>query len=251
MSTQRIRLGEVTAMMQEMTDTVSDIAGRATQAASSAQESGGAATEGGRTVGQTVESMRSISTSVRSGAEAIRELSVCADQIGEIIAMINDIADQTNLLALNAAIEAARAGEHGRGFAVVADEVRKLAERTTSSTGEVTSSIRLIQQKTADAVSEIDTGLEAVDSGVELATSAGAGLQAIVGATERVASMIGGIAAAAEEQNASVHGMTENILAVAGSFDEVNEQADQSARAMDSLATRAEQLRGLVSRFRF
>jgi methyl-accepting chemotaxis protein len=251
MSTQRIRLGEVTAMMQEMTDTVSDIAGRATQAASSAQESGGAATEGGRTVGQTVESMRSISTSVRSGAEAIRELSVCAHQIGEIIAMINDIADQTNLLALNAAIEAARAGEHGRGFAVVADEVRKLAERTTSSTGEVTSSIRLIQQKTADAVSEIDTGLEAVDSGVELATSAGAGLQAIVGATERVASMIGGIAAAAEEQNASVHGMTENILAVAGSFDEVNEQADQSARAMDSLATRAEQLRGLVSRFRF
>ncbi len=249
-SMQRQRVMEISSMMDEMSDTVSSVAQQASTAAQSAEGSGDAANTGGQMVSQTIESIRLVSESVQRGAATIKELSECADQIGQIITVIDDIADQTNLLALNAAIEAARAGEHGRGFAVVADEVRKLAERTTTSTKEVTDSIRMIQAKTSEAVEEITAGLGAVEGGVETATGAGASLGGIVRSTSEVAHMIATIAAAAEEQNASVNGISENVNAVTMSFAEFDEQVAQSAAAMESLSSRAERLRALVGRFR-
>lgn len=249
-SIQRQRVMEISSMMDEMSDTVSSVAQQASTAAQSAEGSGDAASTGGQMVSQTIESIRLVSESVQRGAATIKELSECADQIGQIITVIDDIADQTNLLALNAAIEAARAGEHGRGFAVVADEVRKLAERTTASTKEVTDSIRMIQAKTSEAVEEITAGLGAVEGGVQTATSAGESLEGIVRSTSEVARMIATIAAAAEEQNASVNGISENVNAVTMSFAKFDEQVAQSAAAMESLSSRAERLRTLVGRFR-
>ena len=124
--------------------------------------------------------MQGIATEVQSSADTINALGKKSETIGEIIAVINDIADQTNLLALNAAIEAARAGEHGRGFAVVADEVRKLAERTTEATEEVSQSINGIQGETGSAVKLIESGSERVTRGVDLASQAGTALESIV-----------------------------------------------------------------------
>jgi methyl-accepting chemotaxis protein len=158
MSQQTQQTTQVSSAVEEMSSTVVEVARKSADAAGTADDAGKQATEGGRIVAETVTGMKTIAEVVNSSASAINELGKRGEQIGQIIGVINDIADQTNLLALNAAIEAARAGEHGRGFAVVADEVRKLAERTTQATEEVAESIKAIQSETNAAVERMSAG---------------------------------------------------------------------------------------------
>jgi methyl-accepting chemotaxis protein len=179
----------------------------------------------------------------------VRELGKSSDQIGEIISVIDDIADQTNLLALNAAIEAARAGEQGRGFAVVADEVRKLAERTTKATKEIAGMIKKIQVDTAGAVSSMEQGTGEVEKGKQLADRAGASLQEIVGVSQKVTDMVTQIAAASEEQSSASEQISKNVEAISKVTGETAQGTQQIARAAEDLNRLTEKLQELTSRF--
>jgi methyl-accepting chemotaxis protein len=220
---------EIAASSEEMSASVGEVARECAKAATAAGESGRVATEGGEVVQKTVTGMRGIERAVSESAQSVSALGARGEEIGKVIGVINDIADQTNLLALNAAIEAARAGEHGRGFAVVADEVRKLAERTTRATEEIAGSITSIQTETAAAVARMKEGTTEVQAGVQSAEGAGKSLEQIVSVARDVAGMVQAISAAAEEAGAG---------------------AGQSATAATELSAKAEQLRTMVSRFK-
>ena len=250
MNEQSAQVTQISSAIDEMSSSVVEVARKAGDAANSAGESGRMAQEGGQIVEETVVGMNAISEAVATSAVSVQELGKRGEQIGEIIEVINDIADQTNLLALNAAIEAARAGEHGKGFAVVADEVRKLADRTTKATEEVAKSITAIQTETNTAVSKMDSGTQEVDRGVEKAGKAGESLREIVRSAGDVASMVQSIAAAAEEQSAASEQVSKNIESIAAVTREANEGTSQAAQAAQSLSTKAEQLLELVGSFK-
>jgi methyl-accepting chemotaxis protein len=219
---------QIAASSEEMAAAVAEVAQQSTKASQAADESGRIATEGGQVVLGTIESMKGIEAVVGRSAETVKDLGSKSQQIGEVVAVINEIADQTNLLALNAAIEAARAGEHGRGFAVVADEVRKLAERTTKATQEIAQSITSIQTQTAAAVDQMGQGAEQVKQGVGRASEAGGNLERIVTGAKDVAGLLQGISAASQQAGAG---------------------AAQSASAASELSAQAEQLQAMVNRF--
>jgi len=250
MQQQQSQTGQVSAAVEEMSVSITEVAQKASDAARKSVEAGEQATRGGGVVEQTIEGMNAISEQVNESAVAVGELGKRGEQIGEVISVINDIADQTNLLALNAAIEAARAGEHGRGFAVVADEVRKLAERTQKATEEVAESIRAIQGETSHAVERMQSGREQVGAGVTLAQEAGASLTEIVTASRSVAEMIQSIAAAAEQQSAASTEVSRSVESINAVTNESAEGVRQASEAAAQLSGKAEQLRALVNRFR-
>lgn len=249
MNEQSLQVMQISSAIEEMSASVIEVARKSGEAAQNAEGSGKVAQEGGAVVNQTIAGMRAISDAVTASATSVTELGKRGEQIGQIIDVINDIADQTNLLALNAAIEAARAGEHGRGFAVVADEVRKLADRTTKATAEVAESIKAIQLETGEAVQRMNAGTDQVKAGVELATQAGMNLQQIVSSAQEVAGMIQSIAAAAEEQSAASEEVSRNVEAVSAVASQAKEGASQAAQAATQLSTQAERLKALVGRF--
>ncbi|MHB9041660.1 MAG: methyl-accepting chemotaxis protein, partial [Melioribacteraceae bacterium] len=187
---------------------------------------------------------------VKQSAETVQTLGKSSDQIGEIVQVIDDIADQTNLLALNAAIEAARAGEQGRGFAVVADEVRKLAERTTKATKEIATMIKQIQKDTEGAVQSMSRGTEEVEKGKVLADKAGQSLKQIISGAQDVVDMSTQVAAASEEQSSAAEQISKNIEAISNVTQESAAGVQQIARAAEDLNRLTVNLQELVLRFK-
>ncbi len=249
-SEQSAQTYEVVSSIEEMTSTITDSTKNATIAASKAQKAGDTARNGGNVVEQTIEGINRIAEVVISSAQTIEELGKSSDQIGAIIQVINEIADQTNLLALNAAIEAARAGEHGRGFAVVADEVRKLAERTTSATNEITNMIQRIQEDTSGAVIAIEKGKSEVEKGKSLAGDARIALNEIIANTDEVASLINHLAAASEEQNATSQQISSNIELINNVTQQATESTEQISRAAENLNLLTLNLQKVVDLFK-
>ncbi len=240
---------QVSTAVEEMTATIIETSKNAGEASEVATKASEIATSGSEVVAQTIAGMQRIADVVQNSASTISELAKSADQIGEIISVIDDIADQTNLLALNAAIEAARAGEQGRGFAVVADEVRKLAERTTKATAEITSMIKGIQRDTGDAVKSMEEGTVEVDNGRQLADKAGDSLNEILNMNQRVMNMIQQIATAAEQQSTAAEQISKNVDQIATVSKETATGSEQSAKESARLNQQAEQLSKLVKEF--
>jgi len=201
-------------------------------------------------VSETITVMHSISERVTNSAKAVESLGARSDQIGAIVGTIEDIADQTNLLALNAAIEAARAGEQGRGFAVVADEVRALAERTTKATREIGSMIKAIQQETKGAVVAMEEGVHEVSKGTEKAAESGQALEQILQQINDVTTQIHQVATAAEEQTATTSEISNNMHQITEVVSQTASGAQESAAAAHQLAELAEDLRRIVKQFK-
>ena len=250
MARQRDQTAQVSAGIEEMSTTVAHVADQTTRATTSASSAGQQAADGGRVVQETVASIHGIAEVVNESARAIDTLGHRAQAIGEIIDVINNIADQTNLLALNAAIEAARAGEHGRGFAVVADEVRKLAERTSTATEEVDRSIRTIQTETEAVVKRMSEGTAKVDQGVACAQQAGEALGRIVNGSSQVADLIRNIAASAEEQSHAARHISENVESISGVTRQSADGAAHMADATVQLNRKSEALDRLIASFK-
>lgn len=246
---QQRQTDQVAAAVEEVSASIREVAGKSSEAASAASTAGEQAKDGSEVVEKTVTEMRGIAEQVNESANSVGQLGKKSEQIGQIISVINDIADQTNLLALNAAIEAARAGEHGRGFAVVADEVRKLAERTTQATEEVARSVREIQSETSTAVTRIEAGTKRVTSGVDLANSAGSSLQTIVSASDSLRAMVQAIAAAAEQQSTASEQIAKNVDAISAASRSSRSNAESAEHSATKMAEHAQVMQKLVSRF--
>ncbi|QEM67445.1 methyl-accepting chemotaxis protein [Geobacter sp. FeAm09] len=242
--------GTVATASEEMSATSGDIAQNCHHAASGAHQSSQAAESGAGVVENTVQVMGRIASRVMSTAKTVESLGARSDQIGEIVGTIEDIADQTNLLALNAAIEAARAGEQGRGFAVVADEVRALAERTTKATREIGEMIKAIQGETRGAVGAMEEGVREVESGTSEAAKSGAALQSILEQINAVNMQVSQIATAAEEQTATTSEISSNIQQINEVVQHTARGASESVIAANQLSTLAEELQRLVGQFK-
>ena len=247
---QSLQATEVAAAVEEMTCTIIENAKNAQHTASTASANGQAAEAGGAVVQQTVEKIREIADIVSTSAQTVERLGASSEQIGEIVSVINESADQTNLLALNAAIEAARAGEQGRGFAVVADEVRKLAERTTGATKEIATMIKGIQAETDEAVTAMQRGTKEVEEGIRLADEAGAALGEIVTGAQNTVDMIQQIAAASDEQSTTSGQISRSVEGISTVSTESAEGIAEIGRSGDGLHQMTDELRRLLSRFR-
>ncbi len=240
----------VATTTEQMSATVREAAHNAAQGAEQARDAGRIAQEGGSVVEQTVEYIGRISQDVTEVGQTVSQLAQKGEEIDRVVAVIEDIADQTNLLALNAAIEAARAGEAGRGFAVVADEVRKLAEKTMTATREVAETVQAIQTATGQTVERMTQTQENVKSGVELTQQAGKMLMQIVANAEAVADVVTQIASSAEQQTAATEEITRNVAGIAAAAKESAGTVAETARSAEKLTTMADALTQAVARFK-
>ncbi len=244
---QRSRVSETARAMTQMNETVIDVARSATQAADVAAKAREQAQDGSRIVANVVEGIAIVDGCAKDLKTGMDDLGKQAEGIGEIINVINDIADQTNLLALNAAIEAARAGEAGRGFAVVADEVRKLAEKTMQATREVGTVITGIQKGTYSNIQNVERAAQAIASATTLASASGESLAAIVSLVDAAADQVRTIATASEEQSATSDEINRSLDSVSAVSSETSMAMKEASHAVESLTKQATSLLELVT----
>lgn len=244
------QVATVATASEEMASTANDVAHNCSLAADGTHRASDAALSGSAVVQETVSIMGRIAERVKISAKTVENLGAQSDQIGEIVGTIEDIADQTNLLALNAAIEAARAGEQGRGFAVVADEVRALAERTTKATKEIGAMIRAIQQQTREAVLSMEEGVGEVEKGTSEAAKSGQALEDILEQINAMSMQVSQIATATEEQTGTTNEISHNIQMITEAVRGTADAAKESADSAGELAQVAEELRHIVAGFR-
>jgi methyl-accepting chemotaxis protein len=249
-SEQSGRASQIAASSAEMSQTVIDVAKNASDIASSAMETAAIAKEGEKIVGKSVQEVKEIANTVSESSQLITSLGERSKQIGQIINVIKDIADQTNLLALNAAIEAARAGEQGRGFAVVADEVRKLAERTAKATSEIGEMIGAMQGEVNQAVASMGEATGKVETGVNDVSKAGDALHRIVGSVESLQAMVQQVASSTEEMSTVSETVSSDVETVARVANETSESSHQIAKSASGLAQLANNLQNLIAQFK-
>lgn len=238
---QTAKTSEVSSSVEEMTETILENTKNANVASEAAKKAGDKAKEGGKVVEGTIQGMIRIADVVKKSAKTVEALGNSSDQIGQIVEVINEIADQTNLLALNAAIEAARAGEQGRGFAVVADEVKKLAERTSKATKEIAGMIKQIQNDTKDAVQSMKLGTEEVDKGKASTDKAGKVLNEIITEAEKVTEIASLVASASEQQSLAAETINGNI-------ESINNVTQQSAAGIEQISQSAVSLNKITQK---
>jgi methyl-accepting chemotaxis protein len=248
--TQSDAVSSMAASMEELSVSIDQVEGYAQEAGKVAQSSGEQSEKGGLVINEAAAEMSLISEAVMSTAGSIRELESYTGQVSGIVNIIKEVADQTNLLALNAAIEAARAGEQGRGFAVVADEVRKLAERTAQSTGEIAGVIMKIQQGARSSAQEMETGVTRVGEGVQLARKAGESVKDIRANADRTLRSVNEIHSALKEQALAAREVAAAVERIAQGGETNSDAVKQVALSAGDLKDVAVQIDRLATQFR-
>lgn len=236
--------------VEELTVSMKQVSNNAEASAEAARRALDAAEQGNRAVSDTLEGMQRIRASVQATAKKIKSLGDRSLEISEIINVINDITEQTNLLALNAAIEAARAGEAGRGFAVVADEVRKLAEHSRSATKDIAALIKAIQAETNEAVVVMEEGTREVEVGAGLADQAGKALEAISSVVRQSAELVQEISLASKQQVRGTEGVANAMQIISGITRQTTQGARQTTTTVNNMVKLSEQLNEALAQFR-
>lgn len=247
---QQVEIQQVVTAVREMATVVEDVAHNVTQTADNAEQADTEAVEGNRVVTATMAQIESLSTDINAASEVIDKLQQETDNIGSVLDVIRGIAEQTNLLALNAAIEAARAGEQGRGFAVVADEVRTLASRTQSSTQEIQEMIERLQAGAREAVQMMEKGTSQAGESVNQAEAASRSLDAITDGVSSIKDKTNQMASASEEQSAATREMERNMNNIADAARQTSEGSVEIASSTAALAQMAAKMEGIVKQFR-
>ncbi|MFV3014343.1 methyl-accepting chemotaxis protein [Pseudomonas sp. KHB2.9] len=249
-NSQKIETDQVATAMQEMTATVQEVARNAEDASASAHVADSQAQEGDAVVKEVISQIERLAAEMLNSNDAMAHLKQESDKIGGVLDVIKSVAQQTNLLALNAAIEAARAGEAGRGFAVVADEVRSLAQRTQKSTEEIELLIAGLQSGTSQVATIMGNSLTLTDSSVALTRKAGDSLSAITQTVSAIQAMNLQIAAAAEQQSAVAEEINRSVLNVRDVSEQTSAASEETARSSVELARLGTHLQSMVGRFR-
>ncbi|XOZ32383.1 methyl-accepting chemotaxis protein [Halomonadaceae bacterium KBTZ08] len=249
-SQQRDQIQQVSVAMEEMVSTAQDIAKNTAEAAEESNTVAGTASNGQETVNHTIQSVEQLVQQLNNAGETVNQLNQDSEEIGRVLDVIRSVAEQTNLLALNAAIEAARAGEAGRGFAVVADEVRNLAKRVQESTGEIETIVGKLQNGAQSTVTVMQQSQSSANETRDQASQAGEALEGIAGAVERITGMANQIASATEQQRATAEDTTQNVTRTSEAIDDLSQDVASVNETATQLAQMSNDLNEIVSRFR-
>jgi twitching motility protein PilJ len=247
---QRNQIERATETVSAMSQAMSDMAAEAGRSAEVAQQSVDIAAAGGSTVRRTIAGMDTIREQIQETSKRIKRLGESSQEIGNIVELIEDIADQTNILALNAAMQAAMAGEAGRGFAVVADEVQRLAERSAHATKQIDALVKTIQADTNEAVSSMESSTSEVVNGAKLAEDAGEALQRIEQVSLDIANATQTMASRLQQHSTEVGTINDTMNVIRKITSQTSEGTEQTTQSIENLAQMAEQLRQTVARFK-